>query len=323
MKWKQKYVTPARSENGLRCPADWGMLHAGSRLSSQHQQIRLLPSQLLLDENQRIAVLDRQCRSALAQPQSRDEPGRRVLGLLPDWVGELPSFLLSAERQRQGRNVVLETPLVCVKKVETRPGKEGCRKLQSCRRSACEINRDEDPSVRRLIRIADDQNRPLDPLQQALDGGGSERIRDRTPLVPAGHDEIDAMGSRARRDGPRGFSNADINAVRELAASQPSADLGFEIALGVRPLRFDRPSRKPAVDDVKDDQEAFPLEREPGRSHEGDFRWTGEIVRQEHPIHPRCEVRAHELQTGYVAARSIGGAQLARIDAGNGCPIAG
>ena len=82
MKGDQEYVTWARSKRGLRCAADRSVLHAGSLVSSQHQEVRFLPSQFFLDESQRIAVLDRHHRSALAQSQSLDEPGQRLLGLL-------------------------------------------------------------------------------------------------------------------------------------------------------------------------------------------------------------------------------------------------
>lgn len=171
------------------------MLRRGSRVSSQHQQIRFLASQFLLDEGESIAALDRNHRSALTQSRSLDEPGQRLLKLPPDWrampksgsrlseeitrkaetrsgmmtqgaiiplwAGDLPSFFLWAERQGRGRDIVLETSLVCVKKVEARLGKERCRKPYSRCRSVREINRDEDPLVRRLIWIADDQYRPL------------------------------------------------------------------------------------------------------------------------------------------------------------------
>jgi hypothetical protein len=242
------------------------MLHAGSRLSFQHQQIRLLPSQFLLDEKQRIAGLDRHRRSALAQPHCRDEPGQRLLWFLRNWGTGLPSFL-AAERGRDARNVILETSIVCVKKLEARLGEEGCRKLQSRRRGAREIERDEDSSVRGLVRIADDKKRPLDVLQQTPDGGGGNV----PTLVSTGHDKIDAMGVRAGCNGPGGFSNADVDAARQVAAPQPPARLGLEMALGSRALLFDDPGRQPAVDDVQDDHVAAPLEREPGSPHEGNF----------------------------------------------------
>jgi hypothetical protein len=163
----------------------------------------------------------------------------------------------------------------------------------------------------------------LDLLQQAPDGDGANvPMRERT-LVPAGHNEIDAMGLRAGCDGPGGFSNPDVDTVRQVAAPQPLASLGLEMTPGARSLRFDDSDRKPAVDDVQDDQMAASLERKPGRSHEGDFRLNGEIVCQEHPIHSLCEARAHELQAHHVTSRSIGGAQIARSDAGNGCANAG
>lgn len=164
-------------------------------MSSQHQQIRFLASQFLLDEGESIAALDRNHRSALTQSRSLDEPRQRLLTLPLDWrailqsgsrfseeitrktetqsgmmtqrtiiplrARDLPSFFLWAERQGRGRNIVLETSVACVKKVEARLGKERCRKPYSRCRSVREINRDEDPLVRRLIWIADDQNRPL------------------------------------------------------------------------------------------------------------------------------------------------------------------
>jgi hypothetical protein len=100
-------------------------------------------------------------------------------------------------------------------------------------------------------------------------GGGP--VRDRTPLVPAGYHEIDVMRLRAGRDGTGRISDADIDAVRQLATSQPSANLGLETALGLCPPCFDDPSRKFAVDDMEDGQAAFPFEREPGSPHESDF----------------------------------------------------
>jgi hypothetical protein len=139
-----------------------------------------------------------------------------------------------------------------VKDVEAGLGKEGCRKLYSRCRSVREINWDEHPSVRGLIRIADYHDWSLYLSQQTLNGGGDERIRERTPSAPAGHHEIDVMCLRASSDGTSGISNADIDAIRKLVARQPSANLSLEVALGVRPPRFDDGSRKFAVDDVKD-----------------------------------------------------------------------
>jgi hypothetical protein len=184
---------------------------------SYHQQIRFLPGQLLLDSSQRIAVLDRHQGPVLTQFQSLDQPGQRLFALLPDEAGELASFL-SAERQGDGRNIVLERSLVCVEEVEARLGKEACRELYSRCRSVREINWDEDPSVRGLIRIADYQDWSLYLPQQPFNGGGDERIRERTPSVPAGHHKIDVMGLRASRDGTGGISNADIDSIRQLAA---------------------------------------------------------------------------------------------------------
>jgi hypothetical protein len=267
---EEKYVTGAGSEGGLRC-AGQSALHAGSRVSSQHQQIRLLPSQFLSYQNQRITVFDRHCWPALTEPQRLDEPGQCPLRLLPVQTGERPSFLLSGAGQREASNVVSETALVCMKKVKARLWKERCRKPYSSRRSVREVDWDEDPTVRGLVRIADHQNGSLGPLQQTPNGGGAEHIRECMPLVPGGHDKIDVMRLRAGRDDTDGISNADIDAVRQLMARQPPANLGLETALGVRPPGFDDRSRKFAVDHVKDGQVAFPFEREPGRSYESDF----------------------------------------------------
>jgi hypothetical protein len=66
-------------------------------MGSYHQQIRLLPGDFLLDESQRIAVLDRHQGSALTQLQRLDQPGQRPFALLPGGTGEL-AFFLSAER---------------------------------------------------------------------------------------------------------------------------------------------------------------------------------------------------------------------------------
>jgi len=104
-----------------------------------------------------------------------------------------------------------------------------------------------------------------------MPNGGGGPVRDRTPLVPAGYDEIDVMRLRAGRDGTGRISDADIDAVRQLAASQPSANLDLETALGLYPPCFDDRRRKSAVDDMEDGQVAFPFEREPGSPHESDF----------------------------------------------------
>ena len=55
-------------------------------------------------------------------------------------------------------------------------------------------------------------------------------------------------------------------------------------------------------DDVKDGQVAVPFEREPGGSHESDFRRTGEVMREEHPILLSGEVRTRELQRRHLLA---------------------
>src|SRR5262245_43817639 len=205
--------------------------------------------------------------------------------------------------------------------MEARLGKEGRRRAYHRCRSVREINGDEDPLVRRLIRIADDQNRPLNLPQQAPDRG--ESIRDRTPLVPAGHDQIDVMRLRAGRDGTGRISDADIDAVRQLAPAQPSANLALETALGPRPPCLDDRSRELAVDNVEDDQVAVPFEREPGRSHESDFRPPAEVVGQEHTIFLLRELLTRQFQTRHIVCRSVGGAGIARADAGYGRPIAG
>ena len=146
-------------------------------MSSHHQQIRFLASQFLPDEGESIAALDRNHRSALTQSRSLDEPGQRLLALppldwrailqsgsrfseettrktetqsgindqrtiIPLWARDVPSFFLWAEHQGRGRNIVLKTSLVCVKKVEARLGKERCRKPYSRCRSIREINRE-------------------------------------------------------------------------------------------------------------------------------------------------------------------------------------
>jgi hypothetical protein len=49
MNRKEKYVTWARSKNGLHSAAEWNVFHPGSRVGSYHQQISLLPRQFLLD----------------------------------------------------------------------------------------------------------------------------------------------------------------------------------------------------------------------------------------------------------------------------------
>ena len=220
-------------------------------MRSYYQQIRFLPSQFLLDSSQRVAVLDRHQGSTLTQPQGLDQPGQRLFGLLPDGTEELACFL-SAARQGEGRNVILERSLVCVEEVEARLGKEVCCELYSRCRSVREINWDENPSVGGLIRIADDQNWSLNLLQQAFNGSGGECSRKRTPSVPSGHHKIDVMRMRPSRDGTGGISNADIDAIRQVAMREPSANLSLEVTLGVHPLCFDDRSRKFAVDDMKD-----------------------------------------------------------------------
>jgi hypothetical protein len=91
-------------------------------------------------------------------------------------------------------------------------------------------------------------------------------------LVPAGHDQIDVARPRAGSDGTRGISDADIDAIPQPVAAQPSTNLVVEILLGVRSLCLDHRSRKRAVDHVEDRQVAFPFEREPGGPNESDFR---------------------------------------------------
>jgi hypothetical protein len=126
-----------------------------------------------------------------------------------------------------------------VKEVDAGLGKEGRRKLYlRCRSVGC-INWGENSAVRRLIRTADYQDWLLHRLQQTLNGAGDELIRERTPSVPAGHHEIDIISLRARRNGNSRISNADINAIRQLVARHPSANLSLEVAPSVRPSRFD------------------------------------------------------------------------------------
>jgi hypothetical protein len=310
MNREDKNVTSARSNNGLGFAANRSVFHPRSRMSSYDQQIRLLQGQFLLDERQRIAVLDGQQWPAFTQLYRVDQPGQRVLALLPDGARELGSFS-SAERQGPGRNVVLERFLVCVKEVDAGLGKEGCRELYLRCRSVRKINWDEDPSVRGLIRIADHQDWLLQLLQQTLDGAGDEPIRERTSSVPTGHHEIDVVSLSARRYGNSGISNADIDAIRQLGARCPSANLSLKAAPSMRPPRFDEGSRKFAVDNVKDGQVAFPLDREPGSSYERDFRLAREVMGQEHLILLSGEPSPRNFQTNYIPFMRAGDARAA------------
>jgi hypothetical protein len=97
MEGEEEHVTWARSKRGLRSASDRNVTHAGSRVHSQHQQIRFLQSQFLLDESESIAAPDRHHRSALAQSQSLDEPAQRLFARLRHQAGNLPSFLTCAE----------------------------------------------------------------------------------------------------------------------------------------------------------------------------------------------------------------------------------
>jgi hypothetical protein len=97
--------------------------------------------------------------------------------------------------------------------MQPRIGKESCRKSYSRRRSIREIDRHEDPSVWGLIRMTDHQDGTLDPPQQTAEGRGGEHMRERTQMVPTGHDEIDVERSRPRGDGTGGLSNSDIDTV--------------------------------------------------------------------------------------------------------------
>jgi hypothetical protein len=82
--WEEKHVTRARCKHRFRCAVDSHVLYARSYRSSQDQQIGFLPGQLPFDQNHGIAGLDGQQRSALGQPQSLDQAGKRLLGTLAD-----------------------------------------------------------------------------------------------------------------------------------------------------------------------------------------------------------------------------------------------
>src|SRR5262245_7072021 len=130
------------------------------------------------------------------------------------------------------------------------------------------------------------------------------------------------MRLRAGRDGTGGISDADIDAIRQFAPTQPSANLALETVLGPRPPCFDDRSRKFAVDNVEDSQVAVPFEREPGGSHERDFRPPAEVVGQEHTIFLSGELLTGQFQNRHIICRSIDGARIARADAGYGRSIA-
>ena len=178
-----------------------------------------------------------------------------------------------------------------MKKVEARLRKKGRCKPYSGRRSIRQIHRDENPAVRGLVRIADDEYRLPNLPQQTPEGGVFKPAREPAPLMPAGHDKVDAMALRPRRNGAGRISDADVDAVRQLVTPQPSANFSLELVPGVTPLCFNGRSRSSAIDDVKDGQVAFPFERQPGRSHESDLTGTREVMREEHPIPFSGEVR--------------------------------
>src|SRR5688572_11858471 len=98
-------------------------------------------------------------------------------------------------------------------KVEARVREEGGSKPYASRRSRGEVDRHENALICALVRIADDQNRSVASLQQARDDGGSERLGEGGPSMTTGHDKVDVVRLRARRDCAGHISNADIGAV--------------------------------------------------------------------------------------------------------------
>jgi hypothetical protein len=79
-----------------------------------------------------------------------------------------------------------------------------------------------------LVWVIDDQDRPPNPAQQTPNCGGGELVGECTAWMTPGHDQIDVVCLRTRRDGAGSIPNANINMARWAGTPEPAANLDLE-----------------------------------------------------------------------------------------------